>query len=139
MKDYAVGDTIDYMWTTINAVGAPSALTSGAVAVYKDNNTTESTAGVTLTASFDSKTGLNHLRVTMVSDGTFYSSGSTFHAWLTAGTVDGTSVTPYVVYRWTVGKDIHPNASGYANATVKQIVTTTVQGDGSGTPWGPST
>lgn len=91
------GDTIDFKFTTRSPVAVPTALTSGAVSVYKNNDTTESTAGVTLTANFDSRTGLNHVRITTASDGTFYSNGSLFQCVLTGGTVDGVSVVGEVI------------------------------------------
>lgn len=86
------GDVVDFKFTTRNSASTPTALASGAVSVYKDNDTTQSTAGVTLTTSFDSVTGLNHVRITTATDGTFYSNGSKFQCVLTGGTVDGQSV-----------------------------------------------
>ncbi|HEU4601381.1 MAG TPA: hypothetical protein VFS24_05410, partial [Steroidobacteraceae bacterium] len=75
-----------------------------AVSIYKDNGTTESTTGVTLTADFDARTGLNHLRVTTASDGTFYSAGSYFEAVITAGTVNSVSVVGQPVCAFTLNK-----------------------------------
>ena len=43
--------------------GAPATLTSGALSVYKNNSTTQSTTGVTFTGDFDSVTGLNHFTI----------------------------------------------------------------------------
>lgn len=97
LGDLNPGDTIDLKFATADSTGAPTALSSGAISVYKDNSTTESTSGVTLTASFDSRTGMNHVRITTASDGTFYSAGSNFQIVLTAGTVNSVSVIGYVV------------------------------------------
>ena len=61
---------------------------SPALSVYKDNSVTQSTTGVTLTADFDSVTGLNHFAIDTSADGTFYSAGSFFDIVITTGTVD---------------------------------------------------
>lgn len=104
--DYAPGDTVDCNFGTVQpSTGASYALAgTPAVSIYKDNSTTESTSGVTLTASLDSRTGLNHVRVTTASDGSFYSAGSHFEAVLTAGTVDSVSVVGQPVCSFSLGK-----------------------------------
>ncbi len=75
-----------------------------ALSVYKDNSTTQSTTGVTLTASFDSVTGLNHFAIDTSADGTFYSAGSFFDIVITTGTVDSVSVVGSVVGSFTLRK-----------------------------------
>src|SRR3954470_20888238 len=87
--DYQPGDTVDCNFGTVNPSTGASFTLAGtpAISVYKDNGTTESTTGVTLTADFDARTGFNHIRVTTGSDGTFYSAGSFFEAVITTGTV----------------------------------------------------
>jgi hypothetical protein len=102
LGDITAGSIIDLKFVTANKTGAPTALTSGAISVYKDNSTTESTTGVTLTASFDSRTGMNHVRVDTSADGTFYAAGSNFQVVLTAGTVDSVSVNGYVVASFSI-------------------------------------
>lgn len=76
-----------------------------ALSVYKDNSTTQSTSGVTLTADFDSVTGLNHFTIDTSSDGTFYAAGSFFDIVITTGTVDSVSVVGAVVASFTIRKD----------------------------------
>jgi hypothetical protein len=76
-----------------------------AISVYKDNSTTQSTAGVTLTADFDSVTGLNHFAIDTSADGTFYAAGSFFDIVITTGTVDSVSVVGSVVASFTLRKD----------------------------------
>lgn len=85
-----------------------------ALSVYKDNSTTQSTTGVTLTADFDSVTGLNHFAIDTSADGTFYSSGSFFDIVITAGTVDSVSVVGSVVASFTLRKTsaLKPTAAG---------------------------
>lgn len=104
--DYAPGDTVDCNFGTVRPSTGASFTLAGtpAISVYKDNSTTESTTGVTLTADLDSRTGLNHVRVTTGSDGTFYSAGSYFEAVITTGTVDSISVVGQPVCAFTLNK-----------------------------------
>jgi hypothetical protein len=74
------------------ATGAPITLAgSPTLAVYKDGNVSQTTAGVTLTVDFDALTGL-HLFTVDTSADAFYSTGSDYRVVITAGTVDGQSV-----------------------------------------------
>jgi hypothetical protein len=66
------------------------------VSVYK-GSTTESTAGVTLTVDYDSRTGLHDVVIDTSADGTFYAAGNDFDVILTAGTVDSISVVGTVI------------------------------------------
>ena len=98
LSDYNPGDTVDLYFTTVDVAGIPATLAgTPAVSVYKDNGTAESTAGITLTTDFDGRTGLNQVRITTNSDGTFYAAGHDFNVVITAGTVSGNSVVGYVV------------------------------------------
>jgi len=87
------GGTLYVKFTTRNTSGVPTTLGgSPAVSIYKDNSTTQSTAGVTLTAYFDGVVGLNHVTIDTSSDGSFYVNGSHYELVITTGTVGGTSV-----------------------------------------------
>lgn len=108
LGDFIVGGTVDFKFNTVNADGSPAALTSGAVSVYKDNGTTESTSGVTLTSTFDSRTGMHHVRITLSSDGTFYSAGSRFSVVLTTGSVGSTSVIGSVLAEFSIAMQTPP-------------------------------
>lgn len=122
LGDFNPSDTIDFKFVTANSTGAPTALTSGAISVYKDNSTTQSTSGVTLTASFDSVTGLNHVRITTSSDGSFYAAGSSFQVVITTGTVDSVSVVGYVVANFTIRQAAAYDAiTGTPDVNVAQI------------------
>ena len=103
-----------------------------ALSVYKDNSTTQSTTGVTLTADFDSVTGLNHFAIDTSADGTFYSAGSFFDIVITTGTVDSVSVVGSVVASFTLrknsalkpataGRAIVVDAAGLADANVVKL------------------
>ena len=76
-----------------------------ALSVYKDNSTTQSTTGVTLTVDFDTVTGLHHFAIDTSADGTFYSAGSFFDIVITTGTVDSVSVVGSVVASFTIRKN----------------------------------
>lgn len=99
LGDYNTGVTIYGKFTTFRpSTGAPYTLAgTPALSVYKDASTTQSTSGVTLTADFDSVTGLNHFTIDTSADGTFYSAGSNFSVVITTGTVDSVSVVGSVV------------------------------------------
>lgn len=84
---------------------------------------------MTLTANFDSVTGLNHFAIDTSSDGTFYSAGSFFDIVITTGTVDSVSVVGACVGQFTIrktsslkpataGRTIAVDSSGIADANV---------------------
>lgn len=92
LGDFTPGKTVICRFNTHQANGTPITLAgTPAVSVYK-NSTTESTAGVTLTVDYDSRTGLHHVAVDTSVDGTFYAGGNDFDLIITAGTVDSISV-----------------------------------------------
>jgi hypothetical protein len=74
--DIRLGDTIDIKFSTVDSTGAPTTLAgSPAVAAYVGNSTTEITAGITLSVDFDSRTGLNNVRV-VASGGNGFAAGT---------------------------------------------------------------
>jgi hypothetical protein len=94
--------TIDFAFHTTAADGTPTTLSgTPAISVYKANGTTQSGAGVTLTADFDSVTGLNHVRIDTSADA-FYAVASDYIVVITTGTVDGTSVVGAVVATFSI-------------------------------------
>lgn len=93
LGNYAVGATIDFMWSSNAADGASiTRATNGTISVYKGNSTTQSVAGVTDTEDFDSLTGVHHCRITTASDGTFYAAGNDFMVVLSGASIDGKTV-----------------------------------------------
>jgi len=135
LGDFVPGDTIDFKFTTVGTTGAPTQLAGSPVlSVYKGNNTTETTTGPTLTADFDSRTGLNHVRLA-TSDG-FYVAAENYQVVITTGTVGGTSVVGYVVAQFsltarsalrptTAGRTLTIETDGMAHADVKEVAGTT--------------
>lgn len=100
------------------STGAGASLAgSPAIAVYKDNGTTESTAGASITADFDSVTGLVHLTIDTSADATFYSPGSIFAVVVTAGTIGGTSAVGKVLYEFELS-NVGTSARTIINGTV---------------------
>ena len=82
---------------TSSVNGVPTTLSgSPVISVYKDS-TTESTTGVTLTADYDARTGLNHVKVDTTADTTFYAAENDYSVVVTTGTVGGVSVVGFVV------------------------------------------
>lgn len=105
LGDFNASDIIDFKFTTFRpSTGAPFTLAgSPVVSVYKDNSTTQSTTGVTLSVDFDAVTGLHNVRITTASDATFYANGGEFECVITTGTVDSVSVVGSCVGRFTLG------------------------------------
>lgn len=126
LGEFDVSAIVDFKFTTRNTTGAPTTLAgTPAISVYKSNSTTESTSGVTLTVDFDSRTGMNHVRIDTSSDGTFYATANEFQIVITTGTVGGTSVVGEVVAHFslrnraslkptTAGRTLDVSATGEA-------------------------
>ena len=116
LGDFDAGSTLYFKFTTFRpSTGAPFTLAgTPAVSVYKDASTTQSTAGVTLTADFDTVTGLNHVAIDTSADGAFYAVGSFFDVVVTTGTVDSVSAVGVVVGRFTLRKTacLKPTTAG---------------------------
>jgi hypothetical protein len=101
LGDKNFGSTVHFKFTTVNSTGAPTALTNGAVTVYRNGSTVPDTTGVTLSASFNGVTGMNHVQVDMSTAG-FYSSAADYMAIVSSGTVGGESIAGYVVGEWSL-------------------------------------
>jgi hypothetical protein len=103
LGDFKKGATIQFKFTTYRpSTGAPYLLAgTPLVRVYKVNNTTEISTGVSLTANFDGVTGLNHVEV--VTSDSIYDDPGQYEAVITQGTVDSVSVVGACVGRFTIG------------------------------------
>lgn len=127
--DFSKNDTITFMFTTFRpSTGAPFLLAgTPVVSVYKDNNLTQDTAGVTLTTNYDGVTGLNFVSVSTST--AFYVDGSSYECVITTGTVDSVSVVGSCVGRFTMRDQayLYPTTAGRtldASATGQVIVAT---------------
>jgi hypothetical protein len=113
LGDITLGDTLDHKFTSVDTSGLPTALVGGVISAYVDNSATEITAGVTLTASFDGRTGLNHVRV-VASSGNGFATGTNVQLIITTGTVSGASVVGYVIGLFSIGKRTPLDSAGLA-------------------------
>jgi hypothetical protein len=86
--------------TLITLSGTP------AISVYKRGTTTESTAGVSLTVDYDSRTGLNQVIVDSSAD-VFYEKGYDYDIVLTSGTVNGLTVVGVVLASFSIENRYH--------------------------------
>lgn len=134
LGDFDASTVVYGKFTTYRpSTGAPFTLGgTPALSVYKDNSTTQSTTGVTLTADFDTVTGLNHFAIDTSADGTFYAAGSFFDVVITTGTVDSISAVGSVVARFTLrktsalkpataGRTLAVDAAGLADANAVKL------------------
>ena len=130
LGEVTIGGVLNFKFTTrAFATGVPTTLSgSPALCVYKSNSTSEETTGVTLTVDFDSKTGLNHVKIDTSADATFYATASDFEVVITAGTVGGTSVVGEVVGHFSI---LHRTTNG--NVTASDGTSYVVQGEWSNT------
>ena len=104
VPDYTLEDTLDFKFTTRQfSTGAPFAFAAGAIEIYEDNDITQITAAETLTLEFDGVTGLHNLRVAATAANGF-ENGKSYHAVVSAGTVDGVSVVGEVVQQFSIGR-----------------------------------
>lgn len=87
-------NTVGITMAPITLAGTP------ALSVYKDS-TTESTAGVTLTVDYDSRTGTHHVLIDTSADA-FYEVGKSYTVVITTGTVSGVSVVGSVVGSFSI-------------------------------------
>lgn len=131
LGDFVGTETINHLFTTVQASGAPTTLAgTPKVRVYKNGSTTES-SDITPTVDFDSRTGLNLAAIDLTGDSGFYATGQDYNIVITAGTVNSVSVVGYVVGAFsilhrsplrpaTAGRTLVVDANGLADAnTVK--------------------
>jgi hypothetical protein len=91
LGNIAASQTLNFLFPTNDAGGAAVApTTAGTVSVYKDNDTAQTTTGVTYTPSFDGVTGVNLVSI-VTSDG-FYAAGHDYTVVLTGAVIDGETV-----------------------------------------------
>lgn len=95
-------DAILYFSFTTRFAGVPATLGgTPALSVYKDDNLTQSVAGVTLSVDHDGVTGFNNVVIDTSADA-FYVTGSDYTVVITTGTVGGNSVVGEVVGTFSI-------------------------------------
>lgn len=98
LGDYKEDDTVHFLWSTNGSDGESiTRSTNGTVSVYKDNGTSQSTAGVTDTEDFDSLTGIHACTIDLSADA-FYAVGADYAVVLSAATIDGKTVNAVLAH-----------------------------------------
>jgi hypothetical protein len=132
LGDFPVGATVDFMFNTRTAAGAPITFAgTPSLTVYRGSNTTEDSGDITLVVDYDtpSITGMHHVTIATGGDPTFYVAGD-FQVVVVQGTVNGQSVAGQVVASFslnnrsalrpaTAGRTVVVSASGVVDAQVK--------------------
>lgn len=114
--DFIIGQTFDHKFCTVQSTGAPSTLGgTPVVSAYVGNSTTQITAGITLTADFDSVTGLNNVRV-VATEANGYAPGANYQLVITTGTVNSVSAVGYVVGSFSIMNRYTPGLKGTGTA-----------------------
>lgn len=143
--DIALGNTIDIKFTTRQSTGAPTTLAgSPVISAYVGNGTTEITAGITLSVDFDSRTGLNNVRV-VATGGNGFATATDVELVITTGTVNSVSVVGEVIGSFsienrsplrpaTAGRTVVVDTAGLIDANVVKAGPT-----GSGVAWNANT
>lgn len=128
MPDYPLGQTLDFKFTSRSfSTGAPTTLAgTPVIQIYEDNSTTQITAGITLTADFDSVTGLNHLRV-VATGANGFEAGKSYQAVISTGTVGGVSVVGEVIAQFSIERSPVNWANVTAPSTAVDLSATDIQ------------
>lgn len=116
--------------TSLVGVGSPAVLT---VSVYKSNGTTESTAGVTLTTDFDTRTGLNNVKIDLSADA-FYAAGEDYQVVLTSGEVNSVDVSGETLALFSIENRSNLTAAEVNAEVVDALATDTYAEPGQGAP-----
>lgn len=89
LGDFPASASTWYHEFPFDAGGVLTDPVGAAVAARKDNGTTEDPDGLTLTVPFDGRTGVGSLAIDFSADTGFWTAGSEFCVFFTAGTIDG--------------------------------------------------
>ncbi len=117
LGDIAVSQILYFHFTTRQfSTGTPITAANLAVSVYKDDSTTQSTAGVTVTftTGFDNVVGLVSVKIDTSQDGTFYAAAHDFSVVVTTGTADSVSIVGEVVGYFSINNRsaLRPTTAG---------------------------
>lgn len=138
LGNLAAGQTACFAFPSNDAAGAAIApSTAGTVSVYKDDGTTESTAGVTYTTSFDGQAGINLVKI--ITADAFYASGHDYTVVLTGAVIDGETITT-VLAQFSIDNRLPTNnIDGKTLQQVLQIMAAILAGKVSGAGSGVET
>jgi hypothetical protein len=92
LGDFKEDSTVYFCWDTNSKSGASiTRATNGAIKVYKDDGTSESTAGLVDTEDFDGLTGVHNCKIDLSAD-SFYARGHDYTVVLAGAVIDGETV-----------------------------------------------
>jgi len=92
LGDYKEDSIVYFCWSTNSKTGASiTRATNGTIKIYKNDSTTESTAGITDTEDFDGVTGIHNCKIDLSVDA-FYAPGCDYSVVLVGAVIDGESV-----------------------------------------------
>lgn len=113
LGNITMGQTLHFLFSTNNGDGAAvTPTTAGTVCVYNDNNTTQTTTGVTYTPSFAGITGVN--LVSLATSDAFFTAGHDYAVVLSGATIDGETVNA-VLAEFSI-EHRHPSKNDNADA-----------------------
>ncbi len=135
LGDIALSQVLYFHFTTRQfSTGAPITSSGLVLSVYKDDSTTQSTAGITttFTTGFDNVVGLVSVKIDTSADGTFYAAGHDFSVVITTGTSDSVSIVGEVVGYFsiqnrtalrptTAGRTINIDSTGLSDSNVVKL------------------
>lgn len=91
LGDFKEDSTLYFCWNTNDKSGGSiTRATNGTIKIYKDDNTTESTAGITDTEDFDSVAGVHNCKIVLTDD--FYAKGHDYSVVLVGAVIDSETV-----------------------------------------------
>ncbi len=135
LGDISLSQILYFHFTTRQfSTGAPITSASLVVSVYKDDSTTQSTAGITTTflTGFDNVVGLVSVKIDTSQDGTFYAAAHDFSVVVTTGTADSVSIVGEVVGYFsiqnrsalrptTAGRTINIDSTGLSDSNMVKV------------------
>jgi hypothetical protein len=105
--DLKINSVVNKKFTTVDSSGLPTAFTGTPIlAAYKNNSTTQTILGITVSTDFDSITGLHNILVDLSQDPTFYAAGCDIDLVILAGTVSAVSLSGYIPMSFSI---VHRN------------------------------
>ena len=98
LGDYAEDATLYFCWTSNDKDGASiTRATNGTIQIYKDDSTTELTAGITDTEDFNSLAGIHNCKIDLSADA-FYAAGHDYSVVLNGAIIDGETVNAVLAH-----------------------------------------
>jgi len=126
LGDRTEDSIIYFMWSTNAADGSSiTRTTDGTISVYKNDDVTQSVAGITDTEDFDSLTGIHLCKIDTSADA-FYAAAEDYTIIISGATIDGKSVNAVLAVfsienRFMRGTDsaaIEANVEGHVNTSL---------------------